>query len=156
MAAITLNDEMKITFPEGFTVMSREELKQAYGDDIPDRYGMKDAEKHMIFCVYWHEGPKFLSKLADCKSLRDRCEKLISKSMRNHSYKLEGRFESSLCGMEVQGFRHSYILQDIEFVSEVRVLKKDNVCYTLYYYTRSETEKANEPVRDEILNSISF
>ena len=134
MAAITLNDEMKVTFPEGFTVMSREELKQAYGDDIPDRYGMKDAEKHIIFCVYWHEGPKFLSKLADCKSLRDRCEKLISKSMRNHSY----------------------ILQDIEFVSEVRVLKKDNVCYTLYYYTRSETEKANEPVRDEILNSISF
>ena len=156
MTAITLNGSLKITFPEGFTEMSREELKQAYGDDVPDRYGMKDTEKHIIFCVYWHKGPSFLSKLADCKSLRDRCERLISKSMRNHDYRLEEKFESTLCGLEVQGFRHSYVLQDIDFVSEVRVIKRDNVCYTLYYYTRKETQEENESVRDEILNSISF
>ena len=156
MATVTINDEMKIAIPEGFVEMSREEMKVAYGDDVPDRYAVKNDNEHIIFCVYWHRGPSFLSKLADCKSLRDRCEKIVGKKMRNHQYKLEENFESALCGLEVQGFRHTYVVQDTEMISEVRVLKRENVSYTLYFYTRKETEQTAMPILKDILDSIQF
>ncbi|MBP5685847.1 MAG: hypothetical protein J6W72_05425, partial [Candidatus Methanomethylophilaceae archaeon] len=55
-----------------------------------------------------------------------------------------------------QGFRHTYDLQGIGYTSEIIIFKRDNVCYTLYTYARTENMKGCRPILDGIVDSMSF
>ena len=151
-----LHGELGFTYPDSFSAMSPEQLKQAYGMDYADMWGMRDEENHVVFTVIWKDSHEFLHKLASSASLAKRAEKALSKSFRKQGYACSGFFTREVAGQEATGFGYSYEIQGITQSCETIVVQHGKCCYTLYYYTRSELAEANRAMYDALLASLSF
>ena len=55
---------MEVEVPNGFYVLSAEELRLAYQSEDPNRWGMRDKERHIILTVMWKEYQIILVRLA--------------------------------------------------------------------------------------------
>ena len=152
----TVNGALRLTIPDSFSVMSREDLKQAYLDDNPDRWGAWDKESHMVFSVFWHISNGLLVKLADPHSVAKNTEKRLSKGMKDHGYVLKGFSETTVAGREAPAFTYEYSLEGHVYVSDVTVIMEGKTCYTLYRYSRKDCMEANMPVLDAIRDSVSL
>ena len=84
MSKATVNGLMSIEIPEGFHTMSAEELRQAYRDDNPDRWGMWDQERHVMVTVMWKEYSRLLMMLADLKAICRKNEQSAAKGYGNN------------------------------------------------------------------------
>ena len=156
METVVANGEICLPCPEGFRILEEAELDALYLDGNHDRVGISDKERHMIVCLFWHRSNTILSKLANAKDVCASTEKRLRHRMSKNGYVFEAFFERSVCGQEGRGFRHTYVLQDIDYTSEVIVFKKGNVCYTLYTYARTENLEGCRPILDGIVDSMSF
>ena len=152
----TVHGEIVLDVPEGFVVMDREGLDQAYVDDNPNRWGMSNEVDHMVFSVFWHKSGAVISLLSGPKEINRSTEKKLSSSLRSYGYRLQTFYKRKICGMVAYGFRHDYNLKDIPYVSDVFTLKRGRTCYTIYCYTRKECEDINRPVLESILDSMRF
>lgn len=158
MGEVLINGELKISLPEGFREMTPDEMRQGFGDDYPDRLGVRDEERHIIFAVTWKVSNEAASKIASTKSLAERAEKLIRKGYKKAriEYNCHGFFEKRLCGQEAWGFRYDYAVQGVGQTAETTVFKNGISCYTLQYLSRTADAAANLEVYEGILNSMSI
>ncbi len=154
MNEATVNNSIAVRYPDGFKVMTEEDLAKAYQDDHKTRWGIMDEGSHMVFCIYWNESNRILVALADTKTICKNTEANLRRMMDSREYELEGFRDLSIGGKKCPGFRHRYTLQDIRYVSDVVIMKKGNTCYTFYCYTKEECEAANRDVLEGILGSI--
>lgn len=149
-----INQELSLSYPEGFHVMDAEELRKVYLDDNPDRWGIWDLERHIILAVYWHRSNALLSALAGAKDVARSTEKRLRKGLRANGYRFGGFFLEDLMGLEVPGFRYSYRVGDVAQAAETLVLKRKEICYTIYCYAREALAEASRPVFAEVLRSM--
>ena len=49
-----INNELEISWPEGFHRMNEAELRKAFKDNNPNRWGIMDEERHMMITVLWN------------------------------------------------------------------------------------------------------
>lgn len=154
MNSAKVNDSLVVEYPDGFREMSEEELRQAYQDENSTRWGVMNEESHMVFCIYWHKGHKIYSALADSKSINKSTQTKLSKMLENNGYKLLGYRGLVIDGVRCTSFRHTYVLQDITYISDVTTMKVGTVCYTIYCYTRQKCEEANRDTLEAMLRSI--
>ncbi|AMK13443.1 hypothetical protein AUP07_0387 [methanogenic archaeon mixed culture ISO4-G1] len=152
----TVNGALRLTIPDSFSVMSREDLRQAYLDDSPDRWGAWDKESHMVFSVFWHISNGLLVKLAEPNSVAKNTEKRLSKGMKDHGYVLKGFSETTVAGRKAPVFAYEYSLEGHVYVSDVTVIMEGKTCYTIYRYSRKDCMEANMPVLDAIRDSVSL
>ena len=151
-----VNDQLALSYPDGFHVMDREELKKLYLDDNPNRWGIWDQEKHIIITVFWHSSNALLAALAGAKDVAKSTEKKLHKGLGKYSYRRDGFFQTTLCGRETTGFRYTYQLGDVTLAAETIVLKEKTVCYTIYYYAREELALASHPVFEAVLDTMEL
>ncbi len=151
-----VHGEIVLDVPKGFIVMDKEELDEAYSDDNANRWGMINDNAHMVFSVYWHRSGAIASALANAKDINKSTEKKLSKGLKGHGYHLQTFYSREICDSVAYGFRHDYILRDIPYVSDVFTLKRGRMCYTIYCYTRKESESINRPVLESVLESMRF
>ena len=156
METVVANGEVRIPCPEGVRALGEAELDALYLDNNHDRVGISDKERHITVCLFWHRSNPILSKLANAKDVCVSTEKRLRNRMSKHGYVFDKFFERSVCGQEGRGFRHTYVLQDIDYASEIIVFKKGNVCYTLYTYARTENMEGCRPILDGIVDSMAF
>ena len=157
MAKTLIHGELEIAYPEGFNLMTSDELRKAYNNPYPNIWGIRDEERHILITVFWKDSNELLSKLASAESLAKRAEKTISRGMRKLAYRFGGKFTTTIAGCEAHGFRYEFTgAGDVAQVAETIVFKHGKICYTLYYYTRPETAAANLPVHDAILAALRF
>ena len=156
MKQTVIHSELSLSYPDGFREVDREELKRLFQDDNPNRWGIWDEEKHIILAVFWHDANKLLSALAGAGDVAKSTEKKLKKGLKNHGYRFDGFYKTTLCGLESHGFRYSYRVGEIAQAAEVLVLKRKNTCYTIYYYAREELALVSRPVFEEILGSMEF
>ena len=149
-----IHNELSLSYPDGFHVMDREEMRTLYQDENPDRWGIWDQERHIILTVLWHDSNPVLAALAGAKDVARTTEKRLKRGMEAHGYRLGGFFQRPLCGLEAHGFRYSYQVGDVTQAAETLVLKRENTCFTIYYYAREELELASRPVYEEVLRSM--
>ena len=117
---------------------------------------MINENAHMVFSVYWHRSGAIASALANAKDINKSTEKKLSKGLKGHGYHLQTFYSREICDSVAYGFRHDYILRDIPYVSDVFTLKRGRMCYTIYCYTRKESESINRPVLESVLESMRF
>lgn len=154
MQQTTVNEELEICYPDSFAIMSEDELREAYGMDYADMWGIRDAENHALFTIIWKESFDLAPKLISTKSLIKRVESKLKKAFRKQGYACSGYFKRELAGQEAEGFGYSYQVQGITQTCEAIVVRRGKSCYTLYYYTRPECAQANRAAYDEMLSSI--
>lgn len=158
MSDALLNGGLRLTYPDGFHEMDGDELRRAFGDQTPNRWGIWDTERHIIVSVTWHESNARLSRLASTKALARRVQKHAAKTYANQGYQAGGLFGIELCGMEAWGFDYRFDVGDTGQVGKVLVFKHVEgsacCCYTVYCYTREELAVASAEVLEAIMASM--
>ena len=152
-----IHHELEIAYPDGFHLMSAEELQQAYKSDYPNMWGIRDEDRHIIIAIFWKESNELLTKLVNAKSQAKRVEKLMAKGLKGRKYHFCGNFATTVAGCEAHGFRYGYLgAGDVPQDAETILFTHGKTSYTLYYYTRPETAAANLAIRDAIVSSLRF
>ncbi len=147
---------LSVTFPENFREMSAEEIRNAFNDGFPLRWGIWDEAGHMIVVLQWNKAGGIASKLWDIKAVCRSDEKSLSKLMKDRGYSLGSFFGGTVCGTELEGFDYSYDAEGIRQSAKLMVFRNGRKFYKLYYYSRSECDDANRKVLEGIMGTMAF
>ncbi len=142
MEKIILNNEMNLHLPEGFHVLSEEELRQyPAAEETPD-WGASNPEQHILTVISWRKRNGFLSALAGLKELSKTMEDRMRKIMQPYGYQLESFVSRRIGGLEAEGFRYDYTAQETAMSAESLIAKKGKNFYYIhsYYHTALKEE----------------
>ena len=154
MATEVLNEILSITYPDGFHVMSGEELGSISFYKEAPKWSISDPERHMILSVYWRPNKGFFGRLADEKDVEETVEGSTRKLMKPYGYKLQEQSARKIGGEEGEGFRFTYKVQDIEMTGETVIIQKDNSTYYFYCYYRTELQEESQKTLNEIADAV--
>ena len=142
--------------PDGYRVMSSEEMTAMFLDDNPDRWTMRNEANHHTVAVFYHKSNPFFSMLADAKSVAESTQLRLAEGLFSHQYQKGEFFPSTICGQKAYGFTYRYINHDVPTDGTVIVFKHGNICYTIYGYSAETYTAANRPVFEVICDSMKF
>ncbi len=152
---IKLNEELTITYPDGFHVMNDEEKKKlnaigGIGEIITD------PDKHIIISFGWKKVGGLISLLFSAENASREVEKNYQSTMKAYGYRSGDYFSRTIAGEEAEGFSFEYIAQEIEMYAESYVLKHNKGFYYIHYYSRTAVKADNATVLNDILDSAVF
>ena len=152
MESLTIKKLLTFSFPEGFHVMSREELEKVYLDKNRNRAGIWDTDRHLIVSVFFNKPGALFYRLSYEKAAADGIRNLMKKKMPEYK---EGRtIDTTLAGQKTSGFEYSYRVPGVLQQGSVRVFKyKKHVC-TVYCYARAPVSAEDKNTLAEILSSM--
>ena len=156
MSKALVNDLFSIEVPEGFHTMSAEELRQAYQDDNPNRWGMWDQERHVMVTVMWKEYSRLVMMLADTKAICRKNEQIAGKGYAGNGYECGGFFSVDVDGEKAEGYRFSYRIGDVEQSAETILFKLDRTIYSITLGGRKENRETDRELFDRIIAGIFF
>ena len=156
MASEIINGDLKIEVPEGYRVLSKEEMKAMYLDDNPDRWAMRNEAMHHTVAVLYHKSNPFLAMLADVKSIAESTQLKLSRGLAPYQYERGEFFPASLCGQKAYGFTYRYVNHEVLTDGKVIVFKHGNICYTVYEYSADGYTDANRPVFESVCSSMEL
>ena len=82
MGNIELNNDLKLSYPDGFHVMTEEELKKyKYFEGAPG-FCIEDPERHIIISVSWRQANPFVAMIAGTADVARNMEARIRKPMK--------------------------------------------------------------------------
>lgn len=150
------NEWLEVALPHDFATIEHKELETLMGIAYEHMWGVRSTERHALMSVTWKDSNKVLTKLVSEKSFAKRVNETFAKRYRAGGYACKGFFERAIAGAggPAQGFGFSYTVEGIAQEGEVLVFKRGIRCYTLTYYTRSETAGANRAAYNGIVASL--
>ncbi len=151
-----LNNEMNINVPEGFRILTGEDLAKYRAAEGAVNFGMQNEEKHIILTVSWKEYNSFLAMLGDPKEAIKKQESSIAKLMKDYSYRMKEFSEFKVGDLAGQGFTYTYDVQNTGMQGTSVIVKNGKVFYYIYAYCRQElADDGMKTVRD-ILADVSW
>ena len=155
MQKATVNNELTVSFPEGFTVLTREELQQMYLDSNPDRWGIRSAPAHQTAVIMWkkYARPEFL--LPDAERIAHTNEGMMREGLKDYGYVLKGFFDAEVCGMTGCGYDYEYTNQGTATHVRTVLFRHHSIVYSASFYWRASEEAPQEMIR-EMLASMEF
>lgn len=153
MNNVKINNEINLTYPDGFNEMGEEELKKYFGTPN-NRWGVHDAPNHVILSVCWTK-KGFFSFFADPESFLIGAESRLHKRLLN--YQRIGQFKTKIASKKAQGIRFEYRVNDsvVVQVCDLYAFKHKNKIYAVYYILRKNDAIEKLPGFEEILKSIT-
>ena len=141
-----LNNELEITLPDGFHILTEEELAgMNFSDGKPDLC-ISDPERHIIISIAWRKSG-FAAHLLSAKDVIGKMESGIRKSMEPYGYSLETFLTEDMNGTPAEGFRYEYEAQGISMIGETFSVRKGKVFYYIHCYLR-------KALREESLQTL--
>ena len=156
MNRICVNDELLLSCPEGFAVMSADEPNRLYACGDSHRWGAWDRERHVMLTVLWQRYNPLLMMLADMKSLARRNEQLTQRGYEGHDYQLKGFSSRKVCGLTAEGYRFTYRLGDVIQSVETVLIKRKNRVYSLNCIGREADQAGNHVLFEAVLDGIGM
>jgi hypothetical protein len=156
MAEERINQDLNLMIPEGYRVMSAEEMQAMFLDDNPNRWTMRNEAMHHTVAVFYHKSNPFLSMLADAKSVAESTQLRLAEGLLSHQYQKGESFPLAMCGQKAYGFTYRYINHEVPTDGTVIVFKHGNICYTVYGYSAAEYTETNRPMFETICKSMHF
>ena len=153
MQEITVNEQVIMTFPDGFHVMTEEERSKMNVAGEGSWIGVADPDRHMIVSAGWRQAGGLAGILLNGHDIAKEAEKRIRKPMQPFGYRLEGFAERTIAGMNAYGFRYAYTAQDIGMNSETYAVKNGKAVMYFHVYFREELREESLSVWNDILNS---
>ena len=155
MNNVKINNEIDLTYPDGFNEMSEQELTRYFGK--PDnRWGVYDAPNHIVLSVAWTKAG-FFSFLADEESFLIGLESRMRRSLLN--YQRLGMYKTKLePKKKAIGIRFEYRVNDAVTIQvcDLFTFKHKKKYYAIYYITRQQNAIESRPAFDEVLKSIKI
>ena len=69
MEKILLNDEMNITIPEGFRVLTEAEIREMNYENNPPQFCMRNEEKHIVFAAAFKKTNMLFTAILSAKEV---------------------------------------------------------------------------------------
>lgn len=152
MNTAAINQELTLSYPDSFALMSEEEL-QRYFSSAQNRWGAYDAERHMILSVSWTKAG-FLSFLSDAETMLIGVEARFKRNLIN--YRRLAASKTKIAGKKGYAIRFEYRANEanIYHISEIRAIKYKKKYYAIQYIGRRITDDACRPDYEEAVKSI--
>jgi len=149
-----INNEIELTYPDGFNQMGEEELSRYFGT-AADRWGVYDAENHTILAVGWRKAG-FFANLADEESCMIGIESRMRRSLLN--YQRLSSYQPKIGKKKYYAIRFEYRVKDAALVqlADLVVIKYKKKFYTIHYITRKNNAIEMLPAFEEVLKSIKL
>lgn len=156
MTTTRLNNELNLTYPEGFKVMTKEELKKYKFLEEAPGFCLSNPDKHIIISFSWRQANPFVAMLAGTADIAKNMEAKIRKPMGKYNYNLEGFITRELGGKRADGFRYLYQVNGTGMTGESLSLKSGSNFYYIHSYFRQEFREESLLALDEIFGSVSY
>ena len=155
MEETILNKELALTVPEGFTLMSKEEMAQNATSYGPPKWAVKDPDRHMILSVAWKKS-LFASLLVSARETAQNVEGRLHKMMEQMGYERRQFVTADIDGLESHGIRYSYDTPSTRMTAQTLVVKKGSTFYYVHCYMRDTLLDESLPVLDEVLKTMRW
>ena len=154
MNSIQINNEVNLTYPDGFDLMGEEELIR-YFRTPADRWGVYNADKHIILSVNWKKAG-FKHLFTDAESYMIEVEAFLHRNLLN--YQRVTDYKMKIGKKKAYAIRFEYRVKDAALVQvcDLVAFKYKKHFYSVYYVTRKVNASANLPAFQEVLNSITL
>ena len=150
---ITLNDTLKIYYPEGFHVMDESErssFKSLGGGPIDC---LSDPERHIVISTGWKSIGRLLGMMFGAKDSAKSAEAQVRRAMKPYNYRLNGFFAKEVGGEKAEGYCFEYDAQGVHMYGETCVVKRGKELYFLHLYTRIGSKDENLEIWNGMLTS---
>ena len=156
METVVLNNEMQLSYPDSFHVMSEEELsKMTFFGEAPG-WCISDPERHIDVSVSWKKTNGLFAKILNTREIAKNMEAQIRKPMGQYGYRLDSFLEKELGGRRADGYLYAYEVQGTGMAGESLYLKNGNTFYYIHCYFRDAMRDDSLPVLDEIFGSVRW
>lgn len=155
MNNVKINNEINMTYPDGFKEMGEEELKKHFGSAV-NRWGAFDADKHIVLSVGWKKAG-FFGFMKDAETYQIELESRLRRCLLN--YQRIDSFKTKIAGKKkANGIRFEYRVNDSVSVhaGDVFIFKNKKWFYAVYYITRKNHAAEHLPAFEEVLKSITI
>ena len=154
MERILLNDELTMICPDGFRILSKEEMdRMQFLEDGPC-VCLSDPERHLLASVGWKRPGPLAGLLLNARDLAKNMEKTVQSSLRSAGYHCRGFDTKQIAGNRSEGFSYEYSAQGTEMAGMSYVTKIAGTIYYFNFYARAEGEALALPIWDEMLGSV--
>ena len=153
----TINETFTLQIPDGFEVLTEEDLRKMYrnvGD--PFKWGMRDPEKHVIMTVLWKQYPALLSWTLDLKAVVKKNEQLTGKAHAAHSYRFLEFFSMQAGDEHAEGYRFSYDKEGVTQVCSNFLVRDGRTLYAFMCVGREENMDADRDSFRQIMETLQY
>ena len=151
---ILLNNEWKMTFPDGFRLLDEKERGALRFIAGGEGECLSDPARHMIVTLGWKTVGGLTALVLNGKDLARNMEKHISAPMQPYGYRPDGWRERPLGGGPAAGVRYRYRAQETDMLGESYVLKSGKTLYYFHLYARAALEKESLACWEALLDSL--
>ena len=154
MPSMTINNELRMSYPDGFCEMSADDLLRFFSS-AQNRQGIYDGDRHILLSVAWTK-PGVLNYLTDVRTILMRAELGMKRAI--SSYRQTEMFKTEIAGKKGQGIRFAFTAQDTELpqIGELTVFRAGNKFYAVTFVAREAGIEESRAVLREITQSFSF
>ena len=154
MTNANINNEIGLSYPEGYKEMTEQELTKYFGSPN-NRWGIYNADKHVIISFGWTKGG-FLSSLTDADSFLMGMVSRMRRSLVN--YQQTAEFETRIANKKAKGVRFEYRVNDSIRIhtSDLIVFKNKKKFYAVQFVAHKATAEEYRTDFLEVLKSVSI
>ena len=87
MVKTLINNELYLSYPDGFNELDAAELKATFLDDNPNRWGIKDENRHMLITVLWNKTNMLSAIMVGPQAVAYSAERKLNASLNKSNYK---------------------------------------------------------------------
>ncbi len=155
MRDIILNDELKLSLPDGFRVMDEAERGRLHMLAEGGGICVSDPDRHILISAGWKQAGMLAGMLVNERDLAKNMETSVSRALAQSGYRGEEAVRKTIGGLEASGFRYTYTAEGICMAGESLAFKSGKTLYYIHLYAREESREASLKIWDEILASAS-
>ncbi len=149
----TINDDMRISCPDTFSVMDEEERYRVLRDRAYKNFGVWDHEAHIIMTASWRPMGKIGLFFADPKSMAKRTRSYSGRLVPGFSgYEIK---KLSIAGRKAYGFSYTYTVENMSHRGWTFLRKTDKAMYTVNFAARGDDRQAEGTIRS-IMESMKI
>ncbi|MBQ6263945.1 MAG: hypothetical protein IJK60_00660 [Clostridia bacterium] len=152
MKTVTINNELKITYPDGFVEKTEKEKSgmNFYGS-IPDLC-INDPEKHITVSIAYKKYGALAAALSNRKGVVKSMSKKTAALMKEFNFRPNGFITQKAGAFTADGYGYSYDAQGINMLGRSFVVKSGRTFYYIHCYYRKELEEESLKIIDGILS----
>ncbi len=152
-----INDTFALQIPDGFEILTEDDLRKMYrnaGD--PFRWGVRDAENHVIILALWKKYPALLSWTLDLKAIVKKNEQLTGKAHAAHGYRFLEFFSMQAGDEEAEGYRFSYDKEGMTQVCSNCLVRDGRTIYAFMCVGREENLETDRETFRRMMETLAY
>lgn len=151
METILLNNELKVSVPETFHILTQAERESMASMDQPPSWCIKDMNRHLTMAAFWRDASRIALFFVNEQDVIRQVEQAIAKPLQVYGYHLEEWLTQKIGDRTAAGYRYTYTVNEEHMTACSFVIKGRKTLYYFHVYSWPEMEKENRKIWQDLL-----